>query len=87
MKVLVTGALGNVGAFAAHELVLRGHEVRCLDLPTRPNKRAVTRLRRWANRFAGRVDVVWADLRSPKDVAAAVAGQEVIVHLRGESVG
>ncbi len=83
MKVLVTGAFGNVGAFATRELVLRGHEVHCLDLPTRPNRRAAARLRRWARRFAGRVDVAWADLRRPKDVVAAVAGQEAIVHLAG----
>lgn len=83
MKVLVTGAFGNVGDFATRELAWRGHEVRCLDLPTRGNRRAAARLRRWAGRFGGRVDTAWADLRRPKDMAAAVVGQEAIVHLAG----
>ncbi len=83
MRVLVTGAFGNVGAFATRELVLRGHEVRCLDLPTRANKSSASRLRRWASRFGGRLEVAWCDLRQPRDTAVAVAGQEAIAHLAG----
>jgi len=83
MRVLVTGAFGNVGTFAVRELVWRGHEVRCLDLPTGPNRRAARRLARWADRFGGRMEVVWADLRRPREVAAAVSGAEGVVHLAG----
>jgi len=83
MRILVTGAFGNVGSFATRELVLRGHEVRCLDLPTRANKRSAARLHRWAGRFGGRVDVAWCDLRHRKDLTAAVVGQEVVAHLAG----
>lgn len=74
MRVLLTGAFGNVGTSALEELLERGHEVRCFDLDTRANRRA-------ARRLSGRAEVVWGDLRCPEEVAAAVQGQEVVVHL------
>ena len=74
MNVLLTGAFGNVGTSALEELLKRGHRVRCFDLKTRANERT-------ARRFRGRVEVVWGDLRRPEDVAAAVRGQDVVVHL------
>ncbi len=48
--------------------------MRCLDLPTRGNRRLARKLR-------GRVDIAWGDLRNPDEVAAAVRGQHVVVHL------
>lgn len=74
MRVLLTGAFGNVGTSALGELLERDHEVRCFDLDTRANRRA-------ARRLSGRAEVVWGDLRCPEEVAAAVQGQEVVVHL------
>ncbi len=74
MNVLLTGAFGNVGQSVLEELLRRGHAVRCFDLPTRANRRA-------AGRLAGRAEVVWGDLRQPADVAAAVEGQDAVVHL------
>jgi len=41
MKVLVTGATGNIGSHTVPELVGRGHQVRCLT-------RLITVNRRWA---------------------------------------
>ncbi|MGD1996204.1 MAG: NAD(P)-dependent oxidoreductase [Anaerolineae bacterium] len=74
MRVLLTGAFGNIGTSALEELVRREHRVRCFDLRTRANEEV-------ARRFKGRMEVVWGDLRRPRDVAAAVRGQEVVVHL------
>jgi len=74
MKVLLTGAFGNIGRSAVEELVKQGHAVRCFDLKTRANERA-------ARRYRGQIEVVWGDLRRPEDVAAAVRDQEVVVHL------
>ncbi len=78
MKVLVTGAFGNVGSSAVNELVRSGHTVRGFDLETRANRRAA---RRCARSYGQRFEVVWGDLRRPEDVARAVQDQEVVVHL------
>ena len=74
MRVLLTGAFGNIGTSTVKELIKQGHTVRCLDLKTRANKRAARRLR-------GQAEVAWGDLRRPEDVAAAVHGQDVVIHL------
>jgi UDP-glucose 4-epimerase len=78
MRVLVTGAFGNVGTSAVEELVRSGHTVRGFDLATRANTRAarVNRLR-----FGRRYEVVWGDLRNRQDCERAVADQDVVVHL------
>jgi len=74
MKVLVTGAFGNVGVSTLLALLEQGHQIRCFDVPTRANRRR-------ARRFGKRIEVVWGDLRDPEAVAAAVVGQEVVIHL------
>lgn len=74
MNVVLTGAFGNVGTSTLAALLEQGHTVRCFDLKTRANVRT-------SRRFRGRIDVVWGDLRRREDVAAAVHGQDVVVHL------
>lgn len=74
MKVVVTGAFGNIGRAAVGALIDRGHEVRCFDLMTNVNKRAV-------DRIGGEADVVWGDMRDPDDVFHAVCGQDCVIHL------
>jgi UDP-glucose 4-epimerase len=74
MRVLVTGAFGNIGQSTVEALIEQGHTVRCLDLKTRHNARA-------ARKLSGRVEILWGDLRRPGDVAAAVRGQDVVIHL------
>ena len=82
MKVLLTGAFGNVGTSTAGELIAQGHDLRCFDLATRANKKAARRLSRTAGRaFERQVEVVWGDLRRPEDVATAVRGRDVVIHL------
>jgi len=74
VRVLLTGAFGNIGSATLEELLRRGHAVRCFDLRSSANERAARRLGRGA-------EVVWGDLRHPEDVAAAVEGQDAVVHL------
>ena len=73
MRVLVTGAFGTLGRAAVRELTARDHEVRCLDVPTRANRRAARR------RPAG-VEVAWGDVRDPATLRAAVAGRDAVLH-------
>ncbi|MBN1177711.1 MAG: SDR family NAD(P)-dependent oxidoreductase [Anaerolineae bacterium] len=74
MKVLLTGAFGNVGVSTLEELLEQGHTVRCFDLKTKANEKT-------ARRYGDRIEVAWGDLRNPADVAAAVQGQDAVIHL------
>ncbi|HSN78373.1 MAG TPA: NAD(P)-dependent oxidoreductase [Anaerolineae bacterium] len=74
MRVLLTGAFGNIGLHTLRELLAQGHTVRCFDVAAKENKRR-------ARQVPGGFEVVWGDLRRPADVARAVQGQEAIVHL------
>jgi UDP-glucose 4-epimerase len=77
MKVLLTGASGNVGAHVLSELLRQGHTVRCF-VPEK-ERRAGRRIMRQGN--PGQVEVVVGDIRDADDVYAAVLHQEVVIHL------
>jgi UDP-glucose 4-epimerase len=74
MKVLLTGAFGNIGTSTLEELLAQGHQVRAFDLRTRANERT-------ARKFNGQTEVIWGDLRCRSDVAAAVRDQDIVIHL------
>lgn len=74
MRVLLTGPFGNVGKSAIEELLAQRHLVRCFDLKTEANEEL-------AERYAGRVEVVWGDLQHADQVTPAVQDQEAIVHV------
>ncbi len=74
MRVLLTGAFGNIGVSALEALLAQGHEVTCFDIKTRANAKT-------ARRFKKRAKIVWGDLRNPEDIAPAVRDQDVVVHL------
>ncbi|MDV6270859.1 NAD-dependent epimerase/dehydratase family protein [Rhodococcus globerulus] len=73
MKVLLTGAFGNIGSHVLTELVRRGHDVRCFALDT-------TEDRKRASTFHG-IETIWGDIRDYQTVEAAVAGVDVVLHL------
>ena len=54
MRVLLTGAFGNIGRETLRELLHAGHEVRCLAL-------AAPRAQHAAAELAGRAEIVWGD--------------------------
>jgi nucleoside-diphosphate-sugar epimerase len=74
MKVLLTGALGNVGRYTVDALLEEGHEVVAFDLET-------PRARKVASRLAARVHVAWGDITDPASVGAALKGVDAVVHL------
>ena len=78
MRVLLTGAFGNIGRSTLDELLKQQHVVTCLVRPAEKNRRIARRLRWFID--AGRLRIVWGDVREMDDVARAVASQDVVLH-------
>jgi nucleoside-diphosphate-sugar epimerase len=74
MRVLLTGALGNIGSHTLDALLEEGHAVVAFDLesPT-AHKRAA--------RLDDRVQVRWGDVTDPASIRAALDGVDAVVHL------
>ena len=74
MRILLTGAFGNIGMSSLQELLRQGHQVRCFVRKHRANKHV-------ARRFAKQIEVAWGDVRRREDLESAVQDQDVIIHL------
>ncbi len=74
MKILLTGAFGNIGMSTLHELLRQGHQVRCFVTRRKAHERT-------ARRFAGKIELVRGDIRRPADLSKAVQGQDIIIHM------
>lgn len=74
MKVLVTGALGNVGSHTVGALLDEGHVVVAFDLES-------PRARKLAARLGDRVRVQWGDVTNPESIRGALDGVNAVVHL------
>ncbi|MFX1387944.1 MAG: NAD-dependent epimerase/dehydratase family protein [Promethearchaeota archaeon] len=74
MKVLLTGAFGNVGLSTLEELLKRNYDIRIFDIKTRRNKRL-------ANKYKKSIEIFWGDLRNFKDVKKAVNDVDVVIHV------
>ena len=74
VKILLTGAFGNIGQSTLPELLRQGHQVRCFVRRRRSHQRI-------AQRFADNIEIIQGDIRQEADVAKAVQDQDVIIHL------
>jgi UDP-glucose 4-epimerase len=74
MKVLVTGAFGNVGTGTLHELLKRNHEVRVFEKDTQKNRVI-------SGRYKKKAEIRFGDILNIRDVDEAVRGMDVVVHL------
>jgi nucleoside-diphosphate-sugar epimerase len=76
MKVLLTGAFGNLGSLVVEELLDRAHHVVTFDLPSRANRKV-------ARAFADhpKLEIVWGDIRDADSVASLVHRVDAVIHL------
>ena len=76
LKVLLTGAFGNVGQNTLKQLNVRGHEVTCFDLLNSANKRIHAKL---SKKLQFRM--IWGNILNKEDLNKAIKGIECIIHL------
>jgi nucleoside-diphosphate-sugar epimerase len=74
MKVLLTGALGNIGFATLEALLVEGHDVVAFDLESR-------RAHKLASGVDRRVQFVWGDITRPESVRQALEGVDAVIHL------
>ncbi|GHO78919.1 3-beta hydroxysteroid dehydrogenase [Ktedonobacter sp. SOSP1-85] len=74
MRILVTGAFGNVGFSTVQALIEQGQTVRCFDLKSKGAEKK-------AHLVEGKAEIIWGDIRDAQAVAEAVKGQEAVIHL------
>jgi len=74
MKVLLTGALGNIGEYTVRALLEEGHDVVAFDVES-------PRARKVASQLDARARVVWGDITDPAALGAALTGVDAVVHL------
>lgn len=74
MRVLLTGAMGNIGLSTLQALITEGHDVVAFDLESR-------RARQLASGFDERVHVVWGDITRADSLRCAMEGVDAVIHL------
>jgi nucleoside-diphosphate-sugar epimerase len=72
MRVLLTGAFGNVGTSTLEELIKKNYDITIFEVPTKNNLKT-------AKRYDS-CNIVWGDIRKYDEVAKAVEGQDVVIH-------
>ncbi len=76
LKILLTGAFGNVGQNTLKQLLTCEHEVTCFDLQNSPNEKSCTELlKKW------QFKTIWGDILDKNDLNIAVKGIDCIIHL------
>lgn len=73
MKILLTGAFGNLGTVCLEQALKLGYSVRCLDRPTSSNRKV-------AQRYASKVEIHWGDICDEKLLQKSVNGVDAILH-------
>ena len=73
MRVLLTGAAGNLGSETLPFLLERHHQVRTFDLDRPQNLRVL-------ERHGNRIERVWGDITQAADVARAVKDVDAVLH-------
>jgi nucleoside-diphosphate-sugar epimerase len=74
MKVLITGAFGNIGQKVIQAVLDKNYQVICFDLNNAANQAV-------SDGLGNRVETVWGDITSSEQVAQVVARVDAVIHM------
>lgn len=74
MRVLLTGAFGNVGLSVLKELIDNNHNIRILEIKNRKNLKI-------SQKIPKHIEILWGDITNKFDVERAVKNRDIIIHL------
>jgi len=74
MKILVTGAFGNIGKSVIEEALKRSHEVTVFEVKNKKTQKE-------AKHYQKKLNVIFGDIRNPQDTKKAVQQTDAIIHL------
>jgi nucleoside-diphosphate-sugar epimerase len=82
MRVLLTGALGNLGSLLIDSLLEQGHTVTAFDVKNTANLRIAAQLsNRYASQYKDELDIHWGDIRDEPMVQHLVEAKDAVIHL------
>jgi nucleoside-diphosphate-sugar epimerase len=74
MKILITGAFGNIGKAVIDEAFRRHHEIVVFEVENKKTQKA-------AEEYRKKVKVLFGDIRNIDDVKAAIGQADAVIHL------
>ena len=78
MRVLVTGAFGNIGESTLLALFEKDYKIRCFDLPNKRNGKIAKKLNK-----KGKFETIWGDIGDLPLVESIIKDVDCIIHLAG----
>ncbi|MFW9794990.1 MAG: NAD-dependent epimerase/dehydratase family protein, partial [Candidatus Thorarchaeota archaeon] len=78
MRVLLTGAFGNIGESTLLALFGKGYEIRCFDIHTERSEKVSRKLNK-----KGEFETIWGDILDVSLVDAIVHDIDCVIHLAG----
>ena len=74
MKVLITGAFGNIGKSVIDEALTRNHEVTVFEIENKKTQKE-------AKKYRKKLNVIFGDIRNPEEIKKAVEQVDAVIHL------
>jgi nucleoside-diphosphate-sugar epimerase len=75
MKILITGAFGNVGKAVIEESYKRGHKIIVFEIDNKKNRKVARKHRKKITK------IFFGDIRNSKDVTGAIKECDAVIHL------
>lgn len=74
MKVMLTGAFGNIGTHIINALLDNGHKVKCFDRNTPLSQKK-------AKVYSDKIEIFWGDICNKADIEQALDSIDAVIHM------